>query len=252
MSQSLLKQMEALDLSLQQDERKSNSLSTREKNAESGFLPAGDPSSAPEDKHDKLQDPGTHNHEEIPQSKLAYVVQASATDSTEKIIGVFTNRARANRAALLHTSKNGITSSNIVDIISSFTFAEAKPKHPKATRRTWQDGTSEIRFTDGGGRLEWVKILPKLVNISPVKCLETVFLALDHDFVIGVFKTDDEAWQACKTYSAKLSYCSVLENEESFDDEGMRHMEGIISGTRHHWFVKRYRISKGAGSTSSG
>jgi hypothetical protein len=188
----------------------------------------------------KIQD-GLGN---IPQPQFAYVVQIS-TNSGQKIIGVFTSLSKANNAALDCASQSGIVASDIVDIVSSFAFAGPKPKRAPAKRRTWSNGTSEIQILDDSSQLKWIKVLAKGVDGLGSGDFGVAYLALDNSFVVGVFRTEGEAWQACQKYSAQLSYCSEIENKDHWvDDQGMNHTKGIIGGATHHWFVKLYNTDE--------
>jgi hypothetical protein len=173
--------------------------------------------------------------EKIPQQNFKYVIQASeGSESSEAIVGVYSELQRANECAKEYVRRWGVGKSEIVDIQSSFGCTA------RARRRSWQGGMSEIRV--GGA---WVKVLPKDF-IALEGGDREMYLALDRSgglFVIGVFAEKEPAWEACKKYRDQLAYCSELEGKEQwFDGEGIFHSKGKIGGKGHHWFVVGYPL----------
>lgn len=173
--------------------------------------------------------------EKVPQPTFKYVVQASTgSESSEGIVGVYSELERANECARECVESWGVGKSEIVDIQSSFGC------RARATRRSWQGGMSEIRV--GGA---WVKVFPKKF-IASEEGDKKMYLAVDSSgglFVIGTFAEKELAWEACKKYRDQLAYCSELEGKEQyFDGEGMFHSKGKICGRSHHWFVVEYPL----------
>ncbi|KAH7407352.1 hypothetical protein BKA64DRAFT_413081 [Cadophora sp. MPI-SDFR-AT-0126] len=173
--------------------------------------------------------------EKVPQQIFKYVVQASGgSQSSEVIVGVYSDLERANECAKGYVGRWGVGKSEIVDIQSSFGCTA------RARRRSWQGGMSEIRV--GGA---WVKVLPKEFIASEEGDRE-LYVAVDMSgglFVIGIFADKDPEWEACKKYQDQLAYCSEIEGKEQwFDGQGMFHSKGKIGGMGHHWFVAEYAL----------
>ncbi|KAH7336651.1 hypothetical protein BKA65DRAFT_538727 [Rhexocercosporidium sp. MPI-PUGE-AT-0058] len=175
------------------------------------------------------------SRDHAPESTFKYIVQAfDGLKGPETIAGVYTDLDTANACAKRFAGGWGVKESDIEDIQSSFGCKA------RATRRSWQGGMSEIRV--GGA---WVKVLPKHFDAS-IKRDKKVYLAMDESnglFVIGVFAEKEEAWDGCKGYVDKLTYCSELDGRKQwFDDLGMSHLQGSIGGKGHHWSVVEYSL----------
>jgi hypothetical protein len=195
----------------------------------------------------------------LPEAFL-YIVEAA--DSSEKIIGAFTQLEQANDCAITYAAQYGIPAAEIVDHVSSFgrgscgpipTRAAASMGPANASRKVWPNGTCEIRIL-GRSRLEWIKVMPKEFSASNItESTEdpggTAYLAVDRSdilFVIGAYRSKADAWEACRKYWTQLSNWMPIEGETQwFDEQGMLHATGSIGNTTHHWCVEPYVIDAG-------
>lgn len=179
-----------------------------------------------------------------PQPSFMYVVEAAGfVETSEKIIGVFTSLSKANERAIEYAAQYGISTTDILDIVSGLGTASAR-----ACRRVWPNGTTEVRSLCGG--FNWVKVLPKEFPTSADnQGARFAYLALDRSiglFVIGVYGSKDDAWEACRKYWTQLSYCTPIENGKKWlDAQGMFHAQGAVGGRAHHWFVEPYVFDAG-------
>jgi len=171
-----------------------------------------------------------------------YVVQVIYPN--EKIIGVYTQVTEANKYAMAYMSAaNGILASEIGD--AGGFFGSNIPAGKRAGKRSSWTGALEIILS--GGR-PWIRVLPNKCPEPPGSSDRGLaYLALDQVgsglFVIGAFRSKDDAWEGCKKYWGQLSYCTpVVDMSQWVTKEGMYHAKGLIVGRAHHWFVKQYVI----------
>jgi len=156
-----------------------------------------------------------------PQNTFVYVVLTRRT--SEEIVGVFASLPKANECAVKYASQYGI---------------------PHTYRRAQLDETSWVGVF-GDNSLSEVRVLPKeFTTLTGNTDFGTIYLALDRPsflFVIGAYRSKDEAWEACQKYWRQLSYCCEIQGERQWvDRQGMPHARGAIAGRSHHWFVEPY------------
>lgn len=169
-----------------------------------------------------------------------YIVQVMRP--SEYIEGVYLSVANANNRALDYLeAKHSIRANEVSEERGLFGQATSAVR---ATKRMWpHTGTLEI-LTRGG--TPWIKVLKKPSHFRQATIEnEPAYLSLDRSdgiFVIGVYQSQDEAWEDCKKYWSDLSVCASMLDLKDWHDVDTHHAKAIIAGKLHRWSLKHCKL----------
>lgn len=159
---------------------------------------------------------------------------------SEEIEGVYYSPKSANNRVIIHfNTMHGVNENEISEkrgrIGQTITAT-------KAVKRIWtHTGTLEILSCDG---TSWIRVLKKpLYSRRAISGEDHVYLSVDRGdglFVIGAYKSHDEAWEGCKKYWTDLSVCASTFELKDPHEKGRA--QATISGRKHHWVLKHCRL----------
>lgn len=169
-----------------------------------------------------------------------YIVQVMRP--SENIEGAYLSLADANNRALDYLeAKHRIRANEVSEERGRFGQATSAVR---ATKRMWpHTGTLEI-LTRGG--TSWIKVLRKSSHFCQATAREEpMYLSLDRSdgiFVIGVYQSQDEAWEGCKKYWSDLSVCASMLDFKDWHDGDFHHAQARIAGRLHRWSLKHCKL----------